>query len=103
MNDQGGEASHKLTLNEIPSHNHTGTTEGSGGHNHTIGTDKDTYYVTSGDCWSVHNAATGAKYYNGSTNWVSNHTHSFTTSNVGGGQAHNNMPPYYALCYIMKI
>ena len=21
---------------------------------------------------------------------------------TGGGQAHNNMPPYYALCYIMK-
>lgn len=103
VNDQGGEAAHTLTKEEMPSHNHTGTTGGAGGHKHTIGTDKDTYYVTAGDCWSVHNSATGASYYNGSTNWINDHTHSFTTSNVGGDQAHNNMPPYYALCYIMKI
>ena len=25
------------------------------------------------------------------------------TSAAGGGQAHDNMPPYYALCYIMKL
>ena len=30
---------------------------------------------------------------------------SFTTvntGNTGGGQAHENRPPFYALCYIMK-
>lgn len=27
----------------------------------------------------------------------------FKTSEVGGNQAHDNMPPYYALCYIMKV
>ncbi len=26
-----------------------------------------------------------------------------TTSSVGNGQSHNNMPPYYALCFIMKL
>lgn len=26
-----------------------------------------------------------------------------TTDGTGGGQPHNNMPPYYALSYIMKI
>jgi len=26
-----------------------------------------------------------------------------TTSSTGGDQAHNNMPPYYALAYIMRI
>lgn len=26
-----------------------------------------------------------------------------TTSTVGGGQPHDNMPPYYALCFIMKL
>lgn len=25
------------------------------------------------------------------------------TSMIGGGKAHSNMPPYYALCYIMKL
>ena len=33
-----------------------------------------------------------------------NHTHlvSGNTGSVGSGTAHNNLPPYYALCYIMK-
>ena len=26
-----------------------------------------------------------------------------TTENAGDGQPHPNMPPYYALCYIMKL
>lgn len=26
-----------------------------------------------------------------------------TTSIVGNGESHNNMPPYYALCFIMKL
>ena len=26
-----------------------------------------------------------------------------TISNTGGGQAHENRPPYYALCFIMKL
>jgi microcystin-dependent protein len=32
------------------------------------------------------------------------HTHDITgsTSSVGGGLAHENLPPYYALAYIMK-
>jgi len=25
-----------------------------------------------------------------------------TTGNTGSGQGHENRPPYYALCYIMK-
>jgi microcystin-dependent protein len=25
-----------------------------------------------------------------------------TTGSTGGGGAHENRPPYYALCYIMK-
>lgn len=28
---------------------------------------------------------------------------SIKTDGVGGGQAHENLPPYYALCFIMKI
>lgn len=38
------------------------------------------------------------------TSSVGNHTHSVsgTTGGTGGGQAHENRPPYYALAYIMK-
>lgn len=31
------------------------------------------------------------------------HTHTFTSDATGGGQAHNNMPPYYVLAYIIKL
>ena len=33
-----------------------------------------------------------------------NHTHlvSGSTGSIGSGTAHENLPPYYALCYIMK-
>lgn len=30
------------------------------------------------------------------------HTHSATVADSGDGQAHDNMPPYYALTYIIK-
>ena len=33
----------------------------------------------------------------------SNKGYAMKTYQTGGGSAHNNMPPYYALCYIMKL
>ena len=42
---------------------------------------------------------------NGNTGGISaNHTHlvNGNTGSVGSGTAHENLPPYYALCYIMK-
>ena len=43
-------------------------------------------------------------YENGEDN-PSAHSHTATTTNtsVGSGSSHENRPPYYALCYIMKI
>jgi microcystin-dependent protein len=73
----GGAETHTLTVNEMPSHNHTLNTEISG--------------------WS--NSAYSVA---GAPDRPDRGTNSLTTSNTGGGQAHNNMQPYIVLNYIIK-
>ena len=98
VNATGGSADATL-----PSHTHTGTTNTGGSHNHTIphylvqavgGTgdiDRDNEYqqwkALSGQVTSTH----------------AGHTHSFTTNSSGTSATNANLPPYYALAYIMKL
>ncbi len=75
----GGEATHTLTVDEMPKHTH----------NIRLGND------TSADTYRV------ARYIDVSSTWWSGTGNDKMTEEVGGGAAHNNMPPYLAV-YIWK-
>ena len=75
----GGEATHKLTIEEMPSHKHQ--------------------IKTNNDDWN--NSANGGKYgttHDGANSWYNTNWY---TENSGGNAAHNNMPPYLTV-YMWK-
>ena len=78
VGDTGGAETVTLTTAQIPSHKHT--------------TNIDGQHVIPG--------GGGSSYpYGGAGTYASR---LFSMDNTGGGGAHENRPPFYALCYIMK-
>jgi microcystin-dependent protein len=97
IGEAGGEATHVLTTAEMPSHDHGGATLANGAHSHSI-----KYYTGSGSNNAVDRRRTSSgAWMGGTTNSTGNHTHSI--SSEGGGQAHENRPPYFVVAYIIKL
>ena len=71
----GGETSHQLTIAELASHNHQLT-------------------LQLGYSWQLQG---------NDLNTPNQNVNTYTTSNTGGDQYHENRPPYYALAFIMRI
>lgn len=90
----GGKSTHTLTVQEMPVHSHTVNA-----HSHAIGLDNDTTYGTYG--WSLHINANGTSSVTGAQKTVNSGTSSPNTNTIGGGVAHNNMPPYLTV-YMWK-
>jgi microcystin-dependent protein len=78
VDDTGGAEDVTLTIAQMPSHKHDTSVD-------------NTRLFPSNGQTSINFGGAGG--YPATT---------FTMSNTGGGQSHENRPPYYALCYIMK-
>lgn len=74
----GGEENVTLTMAQMPSHNHPIINASGSG------------------------SATGIAY-RFAQSYSSTQIDRQTVGQVGGSQPHDNMPPYYVLCYIMKL
>ena len=77
----GGEATHTLTVNELPAHTHTATVYGIGSGNYTANAAKLVYKDNTTTAWISEGLS-----------WV---------DSTGGSQSHNNLPPYLAV-YMWK-
>lgn len=92
-----------LTVGELPSHGHSGSTNWTGDHNHQIniptrhgkdGATTSTGYFCDGNVSSSGNAIAYTQNSGG-------HNHSITINNTGSNQTHNNMQPYLSI-YMWK-
>ena len=114
----GGEATHQLTVGEMPSHNHAVSIQSSGEHNHiansnTSGTHSHVlptanalgsgsgYVIGTSNGGTLNTSGNGEHSHVITINNNGSHTHNTTVKETGSGQAHSNMPPYLAI-YIWK-
>jgi hypothetical protein len=95
----------------VVSHSHTGSTATAGSHTHPVsggsGGAVQIMGVQSGIVAAIAAGGTPSSYYtqfNGADILQANgnHTHGVTVDAAGSSGTNANLPPYYALCFIMK-
>ena len=105
----GGEEQHVLTWNEMPSHNHGAWSDSQGSHTHPVNTGGNAGFPADPFYFLVRNGLNiGDGYMYGSSphgpaiGYSGAHAHNIYTSAAGGGAAHNILPRFITLAYIMK-
>ena len=99
VNDTGGSADAI-----IPSHSHSGSTSSAGVHSHTLrirqSRDPGGANLTSQSY--EYNGLIENAYTNTTTFSAGAHSHSLNINTTGESAENKNLPPFYALCYIIK-
>jgi microcystin-dependent protein len=90
----GGEEKHTLTPVEMPTHTHVVTDPG---HTHYLN------FNSQNPSGGTGHAGPREQNPNATAFTVRRATTGISINNTGGGQAHENRPPYFALNFIMKI
>lgn len=93
LNDIGGTETHTLTLNEIPSHKHTLSHP----------SDRISRINTSNRSASKYKCMGCGGSSSSNSASVRNKISSLTLTESGNNQAHDNMPPFFILTWIIKI
>jgi microcystin-dependent protein len=113
----GGEYNVTLNENQMPSHTHSASTSEAGAHKHTHNANGGAFKGAKGILWVDGGSSTASGADNKNNDVEPNilrvfgldidnagkHTHSITVNATGGNTAHNNMPPYCSLYYLIKI
>ena len=96
LGETGGAKTVTLTTSQMPVHSHG--LSGGGTHSHTF---SGTPYVVGGTFEITGGGANNVSSSGFSINTGGSHSH--TIDNAGSGSSHNNLQPYIALPYIVKI